>query len=726
MDRATLAGGDRAAEGRFGIDTSLRLGQSSQRGRIASAGAFALLALTFLPWTAALGWVAAVLLWEAAITQVLDRYVMGLPQEKALNLYAVCNVVGAGIFHTLAVLSLAHASPVGVALGVAWLSGAFTNIFVYFAGSRRLLWLSLAPGIVAALVGPALGFGFGLPALAISILVLSGLVAARGYALDHQAVLRQLSDRQVDLLDLERKVSVTLEAAGDGLIEYDLRNGAYYGDRNWLAMFGYAPGELAMPILHLEDFVHADDLDRLRNSYAEHLEGRTPHTTCELRMRCKDGGHKWVLTRGRVVERDAAGSPVRILGTVIDISARKALEQELEAARDAAEAANLAKSQFVANMSHEIRTPLNGVVGVAGALARTGLTPQQQEMVGLIQSSGHVLERLLSDILDQAKIESGAFALETAPFDLRAELDCAVELMRARADEKGLAFEIAYSEAADGVFVGDAVRIRQIVSNLASNAIKFTDQGQVRVAVALQAGEGAAARLTIAVSDTGIGIAPDAAVRLFQRFSQADGSISRRFGGTGLGLSISRSLVELMGGEIAVASEPGRGSVFTVTVPLIRAECSAPAADEDARADDALLARFAGLRVLLAEDHPTNQKVVQLILEPLGVELHVVENGALAVSAFNPGGFDLVLMDMQMPVMDGLTAVREIRRREARAGAASVPIAMLTANASPEHRQAAEAAGADTHVAKPITPESLIAGIAAALSPQAQDTARSA
>ncbi|MDD3837052.1 MAG: ATP-binding protein [Phenylobacterium sp.] len=701
------------AEGDFGIHTMRGLGRSSQRGRLAAAAAFALIALVPLPWAFVLGWLSAVLLWEAFSSHALDRWVVRLPQERALAAYATLNVAAASIFHALAVMSLSTGTVIGVALGIAWLSGAFTNVFAYFSGSRRLLWISLAPGVIAAVCGPLLAFGPSLTALTITTLILVGLVAARGYALDHRAVLRQLADRQVDLLDLERKVSVALEAAGDGLLEYDLRNGAFYGDRNWLAIFGYAPGELKMPLLRLSDFVHADDIERLRESYAEHLAGGTPHTTCEVRMRCRDGGYKWVLTRGRVVERDAAGAPLRILGTVIDLSERKALEQALEAARDEAEAANRAKSQFVANMSHEIRTPLNGVVGVAGALARTGLSERQQEMVRLIQSSGQVLERLLNDILDQAKIESGAFALEIAPFDLRAQLDGAAELMRPRAEEKGLAFELAYTPRADGVFVGDAVRIRQIVANLASNAIKFTDRGRVRIDVDLTEEQGGQAQLTIAVSDTGIGIAPDAAVRLFQRFSQADGSISRRYGGTGLGLSISRALAELMGGDIAVASEPGRGSTFTVTLQLRRAEAATVEEGwaQEAEPED----HFEGLRVLLAEDHPTNRQVAQLILEPLGVSLHQVENGAQAVEAFGPGAYDLVLMDMQMPVMDGLSAVREIRRREAEAGAARTPIVMLTANAAPEHRQAAEAAGADAHVAKPITPETLIAGIGAAL-----------
>jgi CheY-like chemotaxis protein len=286
--------------------------------------------------------------------------------------------------------------------------------------------------------------------------------------------------------------------------------------------------------------------------------------------------------------------------------------------------------------------------------------------------------------------------------------------MRARADEKGLRFELTYGEGCEGVFEGDAVRLRQIVSNLASNAIKFTERGSVAIGVSAQDADGGVAWLEVAVADTGVGIEPEAAGRLFQRFTQADGSISRRFGGTGLGLSISRGLADLMGGDIEVASEPGRGSVFTVRVPLFRGQAAAQAAGDDEDAVD-LLARLDGLRVLLAEDHPTNQKVVELILAPLGVALHIVDDGAEAVAAFAAGTFDLILMDMQMPVMDGLAAVREIRRREAAEAAPAIPIAMLTANASPEHRALAQEAGADHHVAKPITPDSLIAGIAVAL-----------
>jgi CheY-like chemotaxis protein len=335
-------------------------------------------------------------------------------------------------------------------------------------------------------------------------------------------------------------------------------------------------------------------------------------------------------------------------------------------------------------------------------------------MVDVVQSSAQVLERLLTDILDQSKLEAGEFELQNAPFHLRAAVEGASALMRARAEQKGLAFNIAYADAADGVFEGDAVRLRQIVSNLAGNAIKFTESGRIDVTVAAAepATPGAPTLITLTVSDTGIGFEAEKAERLFSRFVQADGSISRRFGGTGLGLAISKALTELMGGEIEAKSSPGAGSVFTVRLPMFRA-----AETQDFDADPAQEAELdiAGLRILLAEDHPTNQRVMQLILAPFGADLTIVEDGRAAVEAFVTASFDLVLMDMQMPHMDGLAATREIRRIEGETRAPRTPLAMLTANAMDEHRAQGAAAGADHHIAKPITPESLLAGIAATL-----------
>jgi CheY-like chemotaxis protein len=381
-------------------------------------------------------------------------------------------------------------------------------------------------------------------------------------------------------------------------------------------------------------------------------------------------------------------------------------------------------------MSHEIRTPLNGVIGVVDALGRTELTPAQREMVGLIESSGVTLERLVSDILDVSKIEAGRLEIEHRVFDLQDELESLVDLHQVRAQEKNLSFHASFGPLARGQFHGDSTRIKQVLGNLLSNAVKFTAAGEVRLAIGVEHPDqpGEPCRAIFEVSDTGVGFDAGTGATLFQRFSQADATITRRFGGSGLGLSICKALVELMGGEISAKSAAGRGSLFRFTIPLARHQALE---DYDAgltsvRADTGLASgrdvadRDAPLRILLAEDHPTNQKVVALILAPYGAAITIVENGADAVETFRGGVFDVVLMDMQMPVMDGLAATRAIRRHEAsRPDRARTPIVMLSANAMAQHRVDALAAGADLHVAKPVTAAALIAGIGAALEMQA-------
>ena len=703
----------------FDLRRVIELDAQSLLGRVGFAGLYAAVALVVMPWQLPAAWIGFIIVYELLGLRVITPWLRSLPERAALTAFAWNSAFGSLVFGLLALAGLAQGSPMGIALGATWLSGSFMNQFIYYGENRRILLSCMIPAVGIALVGPLLAHGPTLSAFVISGLILSALVAARSFSLDHQVLLKRLGERQSALAEVERKLAIAVEASGDGLFEVDFVSGARTVSQGWAAMLAYEPSEIDGR--ELIQFVHPDDRPMLEADYAAHFRGETPHTSSELRMLCKDGSAKWVLSRARLVSRTPEGKPWRLIGTTIDVSARKALEFQLENARDIAERANTAKSTFVANMSHEIRTPLNGVIGVTGVLARTPLSPEQRDMVALVQSSAQVLERLLSDILDQSKLEAGDFELQVAPFDLRHTIDDAAQLMRARAEEKSLTFEVCFDAAADGLFSGDAVRLRQVVSNLAANAIKFTEQGEVRIDVAAQepASPSEPTRLTISVSDTGIGFDESTAQRLFARFVQADGSISRRYGGTGLGLAISKTLTERMGGEIGATSQPGVGSRFTVSLPLER---TMPLADYlagsreagDADADDGGVA-LEGLRVLVAEDHPTNRRVIELILEPMGVSLTMAEDGQEAVELYRPGAFDLILMDMQMPRLDGLAATQQIRRLEREAGAVATPIAMLTANAMDEHRQMAFKAGADHHISKPFTPDSLFAGVAETL-----------
>ena len=367
-----------------------------------------------------------------------------------------------------------------------------------------------------------------------------------------------------------------------------------------------------------------------------------------------------------------------VVGAVAGLIWQRRVASRLRQAQLKAEAASLSKTEFLANMSHEIRTPLNGVVAVADMLSQAKLPERERKMAEIIRSSGQSLERLLSDVLDLARVEAGQLTIEAAPFHAADLVRAVAALCRLRADEKGLALNTEIDPALERWFVGDTVRVRQILTNFTSNAVKFTAKG----AVTIRAEMPSHGRLRFSVIDSGVGFGPEVKARLFGRFQQADGSITRRFGGTGLGLAISRQLASLMDGLVDCESAPGHGSRFWFEAPF--AEAAAPEHGSDTDVVDAPAPR--AVRVLVADDHATNQMVVKMMLDQFHVESVIVDDGLKAVEALRAGAFDAVLMDMQMPVMDGLEATRTIRREEVASGRPRTPILMLSANALPEHR----------------------------------------
>ena len=375
---------------------------------------------------------------------------------------------------------------------------------------------------------------------------------------------------------------------------------------------------------------------------------------------------------------------------------------------EAAEAANRAKSSFLAMMSHEIRTPLNGVLGMTQAMAMDPLSKQQRVRLDVVRQSGEALLAILNDILDLSKIESGKLTLESIDFDLGDIMRGAHSAFTALANKKGLSFSLDIS-GAEGVYRGDPTRVRQILYNLISNALKFTEMGEIKVwAEPVQQG------LRLAVSDTGVGIDPDKLASLFTKFTQADASTTRRFGGTGLGLSICRDLAEMMGGDIEAHSALGQGATFYVTLQIHRVgeSATASALPSDTGAETSPTETFDALKVLVAEDNPVNQLVIKTLLHQVGIDPMVVANGALAIEAWEQGDWDVVLMDIQMPVMDGIDAARAIRARELQASRPRTPIVALTANAMPHQVEDYIAAGMDGHLAKPIEIRALFEALA--------------
>ena len=570
------------------------------------------------------------------------------------------------------------------------LGGALSIIILHFTAMSAM---TIAPDAMATAValGPTAPSSTMLAVLGVMIM---GLVGAAGAAawmgyFSRSSALHQIRE--------------AIDAMPDGLAFFDADDRLVlwnnrYDEVNPELSSNLQAGMTFREIIQigLDEGLYAEAKGRETEWITERMESRR---ALSAMMEQRIAGDRWLRVADR---RTAAGGIVTVCTDITDL---KNDAQALVEARDAAQAANAAKSQFLANMSHEIRTPLNGVIGLAQALARTGLSPQQAEMLDLIQSSGRTLQVLLSDILDLARVESGRLELSEESFDLGRAVREAAQLYEASAREKGLQFFVDIAPEVDGWITGDLVRLKQILTNLVSNAVKFTGEGFVSLTAAPGPARDGVETLRFSVEDTGIGFDAQTRERLFSRFEQADGAITRKFGGSGLGLAISRQLAQMMGGDLDCESEPGGGSAFILTVPFKAARAPVAAMGE-ATTNEA--AATGTVRVLMADDHPVNRRVVEMILAQADVALTSVEDGAQALQAVRDGDYDLILMDMQMPVMDGLTATREIRLHEAAMGLGRTPIVMLTANALPEHVSAAEAAGADRHLPKPFDAAELL------------------
>lgn len=501
----------------------------------------------------------------------------------------------------------------------------------------------------------------------------------------------------------ERAFRTLAERTSDIIAVFALDGTFRYVSPAITRLMGWAPEELIGR--KTWDVIHPDDHTEVKQAYADFFAAGPGSPSPQLRYRGlhKDGSYRWLDAHPSILW-DEDGRPIEIQDNVRDATATKRLEDDLMAERDRAEAAARAKTEFLANMSHELRTPLTSVIGFAGLLKQSKeLGPDERRYIDRIATSSDALLGVINDILDYSKLEAEAVGLDPLAFDPRGMIAGAVGIVESQCEAKGLTLVQTIADDVPAGLMGDEGRLRQVTLNLLSNAVKFTGQGRVTVAATYAEG-----RLRVAVSDTGIGISEEKAATLFRRFVQADASTTRTFGGTGLGLAISRRLIDMMGGTIGVDSQPGNGSTFWFEVPLVPAnpEEEALGHDGDATVDGTL-------RILMADDAPANRELVSAILGGMGLSIDTVENGAEAVEAVRSGTYDLVLMDVHMPVMDGLMATREIRAMTRELG--HMPIIALTANVQPEQVRLCHEAGMDAHVGKPIQVAELMATISRVL-----------
>lgn len=511
------------------------------------------------------------------------------------------------------------------------------------------------------------------------------------------AVLAEERERmRAALAKSEERFELAMRGANDGLWDFDVVNGTVYYSPRWKEMIGYGVDEIGQELEEWASRVHPLDVDHALDVVKQSLEGMDEQFEVTFRFRHKQGYYLWILSRGFIV-RDEAGRGYRMVGTHVDITAQKEAEAGLIQARDAAEEANRMKSEFLATMSHEIRTPMNGVLGMNELLLETSLDSLQRRYAESVKRSGQHLLGIINDILDFSKIESGRIELEKVDFNLGELVEDTAAMFEQPADEKGLELAVQLTPANMPLRVaGDPFRLRQVLANLVNNAIKFTARGEVIVRVHMHACDGRKQHVSLIVEDTGIGISRENQERIFENFTQADGSTTRQFGGTGLGLTISRRLVELMGGHIGVESSPGKGSIFRIELDMHKAETHAPMPVCATSLND--------VRVLVVDDNHTNLEILHLQLAGWQMRVTCVDTGEKALEEMHRAAESgdpvrLAILDMQMPRLDGLQLARVIR---AQPEFARTPMILLTSSNENGTARERKAAGILGCISKPV------------------------
>lgn len=516
-------------------------------------------------------------------------------------------------------------------------------------------------------------------------------------------------EAEKELTRLSERLSLAVRSGGLGIWDLDLKTGKLIWNEQMFVLYDVLPENFKGTPSDWSDRLHPDDLPSAQAKLNAALRGEKDLDT-EFRI-ITSAGEK-TIKASLITQRDASDQAIRMIGVNWDITAERKREKELrdlsdglKAVKDMAEAASKAKSEFLSSMSHEIRTPLNAIIGMADLLSETNLSEEQARYLDTFRHAGDSLLAIINDILDLSKVEAGLLELESMCFELNELLAKIGEVMSFHARSKGLELVITQFSETIGL-IGDPMRLRQVIVNLVGNAIKFTEKGEVAIVAEVLSSTATDMELKFSVRDTGIGIPHDKLASVFERFTQVDSSTTRKYGGTGLGLTISKRFVEIMSGQIGVESEYGKGSIFSFTAKFkVDSECRYDLKPADNRRKETPppgKIETRPLSILLVEDNEDNRNLILMYLKKTGYKIETAENGQIAVEKFKSGSYDLVLMDMEMPVKDGLTAVRELRQWEQARQVRRTTIIALTAHALREHEEKSREAGCDGYLTKPI------------------------